>query len=321
VAKTTKHVATFKNGDFVTEDQPPPPLNALRTFAIGAQRFPAETPATGLYIISTPIGNLDDITLRALKILAGATALYCEDTRQTRRLLDRYGISRRPATYHEHNARTARRDILARLGEGASVALISDAGTPLISDPGFKLVRDVVQAGHGVFPVPGASALLAAVVACGLPTDQLHFHGFLPPKPGARKRAIAALADIAASLVFYESPRRTAAALADLAKCLGDRPAAVARELTKLHEEIARGTLLELAGKFEATPPRGEVVLVVAGADPDLLRATDEDIDQMLRAAMKDATLRDAVASVAAQTGRKKTEIYARALKLSEAER
>lgn len=293
------------------------PKAAEPSFTIGAARFPAGPPAPGLYIISTPIGNLGDITIRALEILAGATRLYCEDTRQTRRLLDRYGILRRLGTYHEHNAQTARRSILASLDKGASVALISDAGTPLVSDPGFKLVRDAVAAGHSVYPVPGASAMLAAAVASGLPTDHLHFHGFLPPKRIPRRKAISGLADIEASLVFYESPGRTGAALNDLAEILGARPAVVARELTKLHEEILRGSLTELAQRFADSPPRGEVVLVVAGADPGATAASDDTIDRMLRAAMAQSSLRDAVASVTARTGRKKREVYARALALT----
>lgn len=290
----------------------------VRQFSIGASSHIAGSPAPGLYLVSTPIGNLDDITLRALKILGGANHLYCEDTRQTRRLLDRYGISRHLATYHEHNAEAARRDIATKLCDGASIALVSDAGTPLISDPGFKLVREVAEAGHKVFPVPGPSALLSAVVAAGLPTDHLHFHGFLPPKQVARRKTIASLVEIDATLIFYEAPGRAAKTLTDLAEILGPRPAALARELTKLHEEISRDSLDVLATKFGETPPRGEVVLVVGGAADDQDELSDQDVDGMIREALNEKSLRDAVASVTARTGLKKRDIYARALEISQ---
>lgn len=287
-----------------------------RSFAIGAARFDAPPPAPGLYLVSTPIGNLEDVTIRALKVLSGVTDLYCEDTRQSRKLLDRYGISRKASAYHDHSSDAVRDKVVEKLKNNSSVALISDAGTPLISDPGYKLVRAVSAAGIPVYPIPGASALLAAVVASGLPTDRIHFHGFLPAKTTARRTAIKDVAGIAASLVFYEAPGRAAAALADLADLLGDRPAALARELTKLHEETVRGTLTELVARFAQESPRGEVVLVVGGAQAGPAATSDADLDLMLHAALGKISLRDAVAEVTEQSGRKKRDVYTRALRL-----
>src|SRR5690606_18997890 len=196
--------------------------------------------APGLYVTATPIGNLADVTLRALSVLMSADLVLCEDTRVTRRLLDRFGLRPQLLAYHEHNAASVRPRVLERLGAGESVALVSDAGTPLVSDPGYKLVQAAIEAGHQVFPIPGASAVLAALVAAGLPTDRFFFEGFLPPKAGQRKARIAALAEIPATLVLYESGPRLAASLADLAAGFGARNAAVCRELTKKFEEIRR---------------------------------------------------------------------------------
>ncbi|MGH6949578.1 MAG: 16S rRNA (cytidine(1402)-2'-O)-methyltransferase, partial [Vitreimonas sp.] len=225
----------------------------------------------GLYVVSTPIGNLRDITLRALDTLGGADRVYAEDTRVARKLLDAYSLKPRLAAYHEHNAEAARAEILAALEQGESVALISDAGTPLVSDPGFKLARAAIEAGHRVFPIPGASALLAALVTSGLPSDRFLFAGFLPPKQTARRAALAALADVEATLIFYETGPRLADALADMAEAFGARPASVARELTKLFEETRRAPLGDLAAHYaEAGAPKGEIVVVVA---PPLPRA------------------------------------------------
>ena len=221
--------------------------------------------APGLHVVSTPIGNLGDITLRALEVLAGADLIACEDTRVTRKLLDRYGIATSLTPYHDHNAAEARPRLLARLAEGAAIALVSDAGTPLVSDPGYKLVRAVREAGHAVTVVPGASAALAALAVAGLPTDRFFFEGFLPAKSGQRRARIAELARIPATLILYETGPRLAAALADLAQGLGPREAAVCRELTKLHEEVRRGALAALAQDYAtADEPRGEIVLVIA---------------------------------------------------------
>src|ERR1700733_5581082 len=223
-----------------------PPAGVERTpgrFLLGGKAVAVARLAPGLHIVATPIGNLGDITLRALETLAGADVIACEDTRVTHKLLDRYGIARPLTPYHEHNATKARPMLLRRLAEGAAIALVSDAGTPLISDPGYKLVRAAQDAGHGVPALPGASALLAALSVAGLPTDQFLFVGFLPPKQAARRARITELAGIPASLVLFETGPRIAATLADLAAGLGPRQAALCRELTKIHEEVRRGEL------------------------------------------------------------------------------
>ena len=224
---------------------------------------------SGLHLVATPIGNLGDITPRALVTLAQADRIYCEDTRISAPMLARFGVQRRLATYHEHNAEAARREILRLVENGACVALISDAGMPAISDPGFKLARELIAAGHEVFVVPGPTALTAALTVSGLPTDRFFFAGFLPPKSAARKSRIEELATIPATLIFYELPHRVTAALADLADVLGPRLSAIARELTKKFEEVRRGTLPELAKWSAETPPRGEIAIVIAQADAE----------------------------------------------------
>jgi 16S rRNA (cytidine1402-2'-O)-methyltransferase len=271
----------------------------------------------GLYIAATPIGNLGDVTLRLLDALAGADLVACEDTRVTERLLVRYGLKAKLLPYHEHNAEAMRPKLLAALANGKAVLLVSDAGTPLISDPGFKLVRAAVAAGHAVTALPGPSAVLAALAVAGLPTDRFLFAGFLPPKSAARSTAIAELAPVRASLVLLEAPQRLAAALADLAAGLGPRPAAVARELTKKFEEVRRGTLAELAAHYaEAGPPKGEVTLVI-GPPLDGAAEAAIDLDGALHAAMSKLRLSEAVAAVAAETGLPRKTVYARALALS----
>ena len=217
-----------------------------------------------LYLVSTPIGNLEDVTQRALRVLAEVDVVACEDTRRTRVLLDRYGIGTRTLSYHEHNERERAPELCSRLEAGESVALVSDAGTPAVSDPGFRLVREAAERGLRVVPVPGPTALVAALTASGLPTDTFYFGGFLPPRPHARRLALEAVRSLRATLVFYEAPHRIAQFLADARKVLGERRAAVARELTKVHEEIARGRLGELAEKFSAEgAARGEMVVVI----------------------------------------------------------
>ncbi len=240
----------------------------------------------GLHLVATPIGNLRDVTVRALEVLAAADVIACEDTRITGRLLDHYGIRTPLTPYHEHNAADARPGLLARLAAGEVVALVSDAGTPLISDPGFKLVREAQAAGHAVTPIPGASAVLAALAASGLPTDRFFFEGFLPAKEIQRQARIADLCRIPATLVLFETGPRLAAALADLSAGLGPREAAVCRELTKLHEEVRRGSLETLAASYAQAPePRGEIVLVIAPpAAESKLEA--ETLDDMLRNAL-----------------------------------
>ncbi len=265
-------------------------------------------------MVSTPIGNLRDITLRALDTQAAANRVYAEDTRVARTLLDAYGLKPRHAAYHEHNAEAARAEILAALAGGESVALISDAGTPLVSDPGFKLARAVIDAGHRVFPIPGASALLAGLVVSGLPSDRFLFAGFLPTRTVGRRKALAELAAVPATLLFFESPGRLADSLADMAAVLGPREAAVARELTKLYEEVRRGSLSELAAhQAAAGPPKGEIVVVV-GPPGEAAPGGGIELDAALDAALAGMSLRDAVDAVAAATGRHRREVYARAL-------
>jgi len=299
---------------------PPPTLPERpreRGYVVAGHAIAVARAAPGLHVVATPIGNLGDITLRALAVLAGVDLIACEDTRVTRKLLDRYGIETPLTPYHDHNAATARPKLLRRLAEGAAIALVSDAGTPLVSDPGFKLVREARDAGHAVTALPGASASLAALAIAGLPTDQFFFGGFLPPKQEARRARIAELARIPATLVLYETGPRVAAALEDLAAGLGSREAALCRELTKLHEEVRRGDLAELAKSCAQGEVRGEIVLVV-GPPPAQARPADADVDSLLRRALARVSLKDAVGEVALATGLPRRELYQRALVLAE---
>jgi 16S rRNA (cytidine1402-2'-O)-methyltransferase len=283
-------------------------------FYVEGTAISARSLEPALYIVSTPIGNLGDITLRALACLAAADAIACEDTRTTRVLTAHYGIRTRLVAYHEHNAERQRPMILRLLAEDRAVALVSDAGTPLISDPGFRLVREAVEAGHRVVPIPGPSALLAALVISGLPTDSFHFAGFLPPKSEARRNRLAALAAIPSTLIFYEAPQRLAASLADMAVALGgERPAAVARELTKLFETARRGTLGELADAYGAEgAPKGEVVVLVGPPAEKAMAAAD--VDAILAGLLADRSVKSAVVEAAALTGLSRRELYRRAL-------
>ena len=287
-----------------------------RRYALAGAGIDAPPLAAGLYLVATPIGNLRDISLRALETLAAADVIACEDTRVTRNLTEHYGIATPLTPYHEHNAAKARPKLLARLGEGQAVALVSDAGTPLISDPGYKLVRAASEAGHTVIAVPGASAVLTALGAAGLPTDRFFFEGFLPPKQAARQKRIAALVGIPATLVLFESGPRLAAALADLAAGLGPRAAAICRELTKLHEEIRPGNLESLARHYAiGGETRGEIVIVVAPPANDAEKPAD--VDDLLRQALLRVSVKDAVGEVALATGRPRREVYQRALSLA----
>jgi 16S rRNA (cytidine1402-2'-O)-methyltransferase len=291
-------------------------VDTTRQFTAFGQAVTAPRAKPGLYLVATPIGNLGDITLRALEVLAGADIIACEDTRVTRKLLDRFGIRTPLTPYHEHNAAEARPKLLGRLNEGQAVALVSDAGTPLISDPGYRLVREALAAGHAVTALPGASSVLTALSLAGLPTDRFFFEGFLPPKQAARQKRIAALATIPATLVLFEAGPRIAESVADLAEGLGPREAAVCRELTKLHEEVRRGPLTELAAHYaEGAETRGEFVLVVA--PPVDQKVAPEDIDALLREALARTSLKDAVAEVAMATGQPRREVYQRALDLT----
>lgn len=290
---------------------------APRGFSIDAHRLVAPRPAAGLYLVATPIGNLGDITLRALQTLAGVDVIACEDTRITRRLTERYDISAQLKQYHEHNAEAARPRILEALAAGGSVALVSDAGTPLISDPGYKLVREVCAAGHAVYALPGPSSVLAALSVAALPTDRFFFEGFLPSKSAARRSRLTELARIDATLVMFESGNRVQDTLADLAEIMGTREAAICRELTKLHEEISRATLDELAREADSLETRGEFVLVIAppAADADVLTA--DALDDLLREQLATHSVKDAVAHAVALSGRPRREVYARALELA----
>ncbi|MGE0737080.1 MAG: 16S rRNA (cytidine(1402)-2'-O)-methyltransferase [Alphaproteobacteria bacterium] len=273
----------------------------------------------GLYLVATPIGNLGDITIRALETLNGVDAIACEDARVTGKLLSHYGISKALASYHDHNADAVRPALLARLARGERIALVSDAGTPLVSDPGFKLVRAAIDAGITVTSIPGASALLTALQLSALPTDRFLFGGFLPAKDKARRDALVELRAVGATLLFYESAPRLADALAAMAAVLGDRPAAVARELTKLFEEVRRGSLAELAAHYaSAGPPKGEIVVVV-GPPSASVPAPDDEVEARLVALLGQHTLRDAVDRVAAETGAKRRDVYRRAVALAQA--
>jgi 16S rRNA (cytidine1402-2'-O)-methyltransferase len=289
--------------------------NRRRSFLIAGQDITAPAIGPGLYLVATPIGNLGDISLRALELLAAADVIACEDTRVSHRLTQHYGIGTPLTPYHEHNATAARPKLLARIASGESVALISDAGTPLISDPGYKFVREAIEAGHDVTALPGASSVLTALSVAGLPTDRFFFEGFLPAKDAARQTRIGELARIPATLVLFETGPRIAAALADLAAGFGPREAAICRELTKLHEEVRRGPLDRLARDYaEDAEIRGEFVIVVAAAAEQTTE--QQDIDAMLLQALTRTSVKEAVGEVASATGASRRDVYQRALAL-----
>jgi 16S rRNA (cytidine1402-2'-O)-methyltransferase len=293
--------------------------DGTRTYVLAGRPGQAPLLAAGLHLVATPIGNLRDITLRALETLAAADVIACEDTRVTRKLLDHYGIATPLTPYHEHNAASARPKLLARLAAGEAIALVSDAGTPLVSDPGFKLVRAASEAGHAVVAAPGPSAALAALAVAGLPTDRFFFEGFLPPKDGQRRNRIAELSRIPATLILYESGPRVGRTLQALADILGARPAAVCRELTKLHEEIRRDDLAAMAQAYQGDAEiRGEFTLVIGPPTDGGEAANAGEVDALLRRALRQSSVKDAVSAVAAATGRPRREIYQRALMLSE---
>lgn len=267
-----------------------------------------------LYIVATPIGNLEDITYRAVRLLREADVIACEDTRQTRKLLDHYGIETPTVSYHEHNEAERTAELAARLCAGETVALVSDAGMPLISDPGYRLVRAAVENGIAVQPIPGASAALAALAASGLPTDQFHFGGFLPHKPGQRAKMLEALAEEEATLIFYEAPHRILEALDAVEAALGTRPVVVARELTKLHEEFLRGTAAEIRAVLAARDAvKGEFTLLIGkatGPAPD-----DTPLEEAVATLVRQGTPRmDAIKQVARKRGLSKREVYDRLL-------
>jgi 16S rRNA (cytidine1402-2'-O)-methyltransferase len=271
----------------------------------------------GLYLVATPIGNLQDLTLRGIEILQNADVIACEDTRVSGKMLSRHAIDTRMKAYHEHNAERARPELLRIIEAGGAVALISDAGTPAISDPGLRLVNACIDQGLEVTAAPGANAAITGLILSGLPTDRFLFAGFLPTKTSQRSKELAELAAVPATLIFYESAKRLAAALSDMAKQLGDRPAAVTRELTKLHEEIRRGTLPELTQHYQETgAPKGEIVIVIG---PPLKKAalSGAELDELIHQALPDKSVRDVAAELAQETGLPKRQIYARALELS----
>ncbi len=273
-----------------------------------------------LYIVATPIGNLEDITLRALRVLKEVELIAAEDTRHSRKLLSHFGISRPLTSYFDHNKEIKGNYLLEKLAEGASVALISDAGTPCISDPGYQLVRDAVAAGVRVVPIPGPSAAITALAASGLPTDRFAFEGFLPNRQGKRRDRLSLLRDERGVLIFYESPNRLVAALEDMTEILGEREAVVARELTKIYEEFVRGPLSRVAEKFRGEKVRGEVVILVA---PAAEQGGNEgvSVSALLHGllATGDISLKDAVKRVALETGQPRGEVYDEALRVKAA--
>lgn len=273
--------------------------------------------AAGLYLVATPIGNLSDISLRALSILARTPLIAAEDTRHSKKLLSHFGIDTPLTPYHEHNAERERPKLLARIRAGYAVALISDAGTPLVSDPGYKLVREALDEGLMVTSIPGPSATLAALTNAGLPTDTFLFAGFLPPKSGARQTRLAALKDVPATLIIFETAPRLAKALADMAEILGPREAVVARELTKLHETVLRGTLDTLAEDLAAQTVKGEVVVVIAPPRAEETEIDDARILADLKAALKTQSFRDAVRGVTEAHGLKRARVYELGLSLT----
>jgi 16S rRNA (cytidine1402-2'-O)-methyltransferase len=288
---------------------------AMRSFRLHNTIVPARPLEAALYLVATPIGNLGDITLRALETLAGADVLACEDTRVTRVLLDRYGIENRPFAYHEHNAEEVGPRLMRALEEGRSVALVSDAGTPLVSDPGYRLAQAAIDAGYRVVPVPGASAPLAALVGSGLPNDAFLFAGFLPTKDKARRDRLAELAAAPATLIFFESPHRIAATLEAASDVLGEnRRAAVCRELTKAFEEFRRGTLGELASHYQhVANVKGEIVLVVGPPDP-AAKPEAADVDALLAELSATMPAAKAAGEAARITGLPRKDLYQRLL-------
>ena len=268
-----------------------------------------------LYVVATPIGNLEDITYRAVRVLGEADLIACEDTRQTRKLLDHYGIQKPTVSYHEHNEMDRSQELAERLAAGDVIALVSDAGVPLISDPGYRLVRAAVEMGIAVQPVPGASAVLAALAASGLPTDAFHFGGFLPVKPGQRAKALEGLAEEQATLVFYEAPHRIVEALDAIEQVLGPRPVVIARELTKIHEEFIRGTAAEVREQLaKREVVKGEITLLIGKATGPAPDSTP--LDEAVAALIDAGTPRmDAIKQVARRRGLSKREVYERLLK------
>jgi 16S rRNA (cytidine1402-2'-O)-methyltransferase len=284
------------------------------SYTIGAHRFEADPVPPGLHLVATPIGNLGDITIRALATLAAAETVLCEDTRTSGRLMERYAIRTRLSPYHEHNAQKVRPEILARLRDGATIALISDAGTPLVSDPGYRLATEAAAMGIPVSVCPGASAVLAGLAVSGLPTDRFLFAGFLPQKQGERRRVLGDLARTRATLIFFESPHRIIETLQDVADALPARSVAVTRELTKLHEEVLRGTPGEVAATLAARPVvKGEITLLVSPPCEDA-PVSEADLEAAISAALADMPASKAASELARRFNLNRADIYQRIL-------
>ncbi len=285
------------------------------SYVIGTTTYDAAKLTPGLYIIATPIGHLGDVTLRALATMAAVDVLLCEDTRTTGKLLERYAIRTKLMPYHEHNAERVRPAIMKALAEGQAYGLVSDAGMPLVSDPGYRLVNDCVAENIPVTAVPGASAVLTGLALSGLPTDRFTFVGFLPTKSGERKKLLAEFAGVKSTLVTFESPHRIVDALEDVAATLGNRRVAVTRELTKLHEEVLRGTALEVHDILKARPSvKGEITLVIAPPDANAAIASEEDIESAIDDALESMPAAKAASDVAKRFDLPKKDIYARIL-------
>ena len=284
------------------------------TYIIGAHRFEAEPLAPGLYVVATPIGNLGDMTLRALATLAAAETVLCEDTRTSAKLMERFAIKTRLSPYHEHNAQKARPHILEKLQQGATFALISDAGMPLVSDPGYRLVKEAVELGIPVTACPGPSAVLTGLALSGLPTDRFLFAGFVPQKQGERKRLFEEFAKLKATLIFFESPHRIIETLQDLSTALPGRHVAVTRELTKLHEEVLRGSAAEIASRLEARPSvKGEITLLV-GPQEEEDEISEADLDAAITQALVEMPASKAASEVAKRFNLNRSDIYQRIL-------
>lgn len=296
----------------MTEEQP-----SQRQYFIGTHAFTADALPAGLYLVATPIGNLGDVTLRSLAVLAAADFVYCEDTRVTIKLLDRFGMRKRLKSYHDHNAEHAGAAIISEITSGHAVAIASDAGTPLISDPGFPLVRDCLAAGLKVEALPGASALLPALQLSGLPTDRFTFLGFAPQKRNERLKFLADIEDRNESVVIYESPHRILDCLADITQVLEDRPISVSREISKLHEETLRGTAVEIASVLAAKSSiKGEFVVVIGAAAKSAIAISEAEIDEAIETTLVDHPSSKAASLVAKRFGLPRDDVYARILKL-----
>lgn len=291
------------------------PPNQPRRYVIGGAAFEAEALAPGLYIVATPIGNLGDMTIRALATLAAADTVLCEDTRTTAKLMQRFGLKTPMNPYHEHNAAKVRPGILARLRGGACIALVSDAGMPLVSDPGYRLVAEAVAGGIPVTSCPGPSAVLSGLALSGLPTDRFAFFGFLPHKRGERRRVLEEAASVKATLIFFESPHRIVDTLGDVAEVMPHRTVAVARELTKLHEEVLRGRATEAAMELAARDSiKGEITLLIAPLTDEEGLASSEDIEAAITEALQEMPAAKAASHVARRFNLSRKDVYARIL-------